>query len=95
LTTEENCQLASAAIEAFRTLAAPPFGAGSDTIHVSEARIVSQTLREWDTDSLLGNWWIVTLELPGQQLNVDIRIDRATGAAEAQAVHKAVGSQMD
>jgi hypothetical protein len=91
LTDGETCGLVTAGITAFRTLAPAPFGAESDTVHVSEARIISQTFRDWNTDSLVGDWWVVTLELPGQQWNVDVRIDRVTGATEAQAVHKPIG----
>ncbi len=93
LTIQGACALVNSAIRVFRDSAPEPFRQQSDTAFVSEARIVAQVIRDWETDSVIGDWWIVTLELPGQQFNVDVRLDKSTNAAQLQTVHKPMGQR--
>ena len=92
LTDTEVCSLVAAAIRALGEIPdTPGEPLPGDTALVAGARILAVTEQTF-ADSLIGSWWIVTLDLPGRTYNVDVRIDQTSGNTEVRRVHKPLGS---
>lgn len=90
LSQSELCALVGAAMQRFRHDASvtPGLPAG-DTAKVSEARIT--VMRQVDSASaVIGEWWVVTLELPSSPRNAEVWIDRRGGNESIRAIHKPI-----
>jgi len=90
LSPSEVCALVGAAVQRFRRDAnVTPGLPAADTAHVSEARIT--LMRQVDSASaVIGEWWVVTLELPASPRNAEVWIDRRGGNESIRAIHKPI-----
>ncbi|MGH2607482.1 MAG: hypothetical protein ACRDHF_00210 [Tepidiformaceae bacterium] len=90
LSRSELCALVGAAMQRFRHDASDTPGLlAGDSAHVSEARIT--LMKQVDSASaVIGEWWVVTLELPTSPRNAEVWIDRRGGNESIRAIHKPI-----
>lgn len=87
LSNSEACALARTALDAFRQDSTIRRVLPSDTAVVARIRIGAASERLL-AESRATHWWVITLDLPGQQRNVDVRVGLNDQRLEIWAVHK-------
>ena len=92
LARADICALVGVAMETFRRASgATPSLPRADTTRVSEARVT--VMSEIDsTGALVDAWWVVTLELPSNIFNAEVRISQSSGRESIRPVHKPITS---
>lgn len=87
LTRGQSCALLAAAMTRLAEAKASDLPRPVSKSLVASATIDAMSERTF-SESELGAWWVVTLELNDAPFNAEIRFDRRTGAARLRPVHK-------
>jgi hypothetical protein len=83
----QACDLLADAVAMFRADTSLRRVIATDTAVIAVARLSFQSL-SYDDGASPPKWWIITLELPGQSHNVDVRREITSDSMAIFAVHK-------